>query len=77
MDKLENYVLTWNIRGGAWERDWTEHPGRLRPAVWTTGSRAQLTALNELRARAIAPFSALREALKGENPRIRLRARAV
>ena len=26
VDKLENYVLTWNIRGGAWERDWTEHP---------------------------------------------------
>ena len=26
VDQLENYVLTWNIRGGAWERDWTEHP---------------------------------------------------
>ena len=26
VDRLENYVLTWNIRGGAWERDWTEHP---------------------------------------------------
>ena len=67
VDKLENYVLTWNIRGGAWERDWTEHPdGYGLP--FDDRSRAQLTELNELRARAIAPFSALREALKGENP---------
>ena len=66
VDKLENYVLTWNIRGGAWERDWTEHPdGYGLP--FDDRSRAQLTELNELRARAIAPFSALREALKGEN----------
>lgn len=67
VDKLENYVLTWNIRGGAWERDWTEHPdGYGLP--FDDRSRAQLTELNELRAKAIAPFSALREALKGENP---------
>lgn len=67
VDKLENYVLTWNIRGGAWERAWTEHPdGYGLP--FDDRSRAQLTELNELRARAIAPFSALREALKGENP---------
>ena len=67
VDKLENYVLTWNIRGGAWERAWTEHPdGYGLP--FDDRSRAQLTELNELRARAIAPFSALREALKGEKP---------
>ena len=67
VDKLENYVLTWNIRGGAWERDWIEHPdGYGLP--FDDRSRAQLAELNELRARAIAPFSALREALKGENP---------
>ena len=67
VDRLENYVLTWNIRGGAWERDWTEHPdGYGLP--FDDRSRAQLNELNELRARAIAPFSALREALKGENP---------
>ena len=67
VDRLENYALTWNIRGGAWERDWTEHPdGYGLP--FDDRSRAQLTELNELRARAIAPFSALREALKGENP---------
>lgn len=67
VDRLENYVLTWNIRGGAWERDWTEHPdGYGLP--FDDRSRAELAGLNELRARAIAPFSALREALKGENP---------
>ena len=33
VDKLENYVLTWNIRGGAWERGLDRASGRLRPAV--------------------------------------------
>ncbi len=67
VDRLENYVLIWNIRGGAWERDWTEHPdGYGLP--FDDRSRAELAGLNELRARVIAPFSALREALKGENP---------
>ena len=67
VDQLENYVLTWNIRGGAWEHDWTEHPDGYGLAL-DDRARAQLAALNELRARAIAPFSALREALMGEPP---------
>ena len=67
VDQLENYVLTWNIRGGAWERDWTEHPDGYGLAL-DDRARAQLAALNELRARAIAPFAALREALMGEPP---------
>ena len=65
VDRLENYVLTWNIRGGAWERDWTEHPDGYGLPV-DAAARTQLDALNALRARAIAPFSALREQLRGE-----------
>ena len=66
-DKLENYALTWNIRGGAWEREWTEHPdGYGQP--FDDRARAQLAELNALRARLIGPFSALRERLKGEQP---------
>ena len=67
IDKLENYVLTWNIRGGAWEREWTEHPDGYGLPI-DENAKAQLAELNTLRKRAIAPFSALREALAGEQP---------
>ncbi|MDO5141413.1 MAG: PD-(D/E)XK nuclease family protein [Eubacteriales bacterium] len=67
VDQLENYVLTWRIRGGAWERDWTEHPDGYGLPV-DDRVRAQLDALNALRARAIAPFAALRAALSGSPP---------
>ena len=67
IDKLENYVLTWNIRGGAWEREWTEHPDGYGLSI-DENAKVQLAELNTLRKRAIAPFSALREALAGEQP---------
>lgn len=67
VDRLENYVLTWNIRGGAWERDWTEHPDGYGLPM-DEHVRVVLSELNALRARAIAPFTDLRERLKGENP---------
>ena len=67
VDRLENYVLTWNIRGGAWERDWSEHPDGYGLPI-DERVRAVLDGLNALRARAIAPFADLREHLKGENP---------
>jgi len=63
IDRLENYVLTWNIRGGAWQREWTEHPdgyGR----QWQETDRAYLEQLNALRQKTIAPFVKLREKLK-------------
>ncbi len=63
IDRLENYVLTWRIRGGAWEREWTGHPAGYGIPFDET-SRAELEALNRLRTRAIAPFAALRASLK-------------
>ena len=45
IDKLENYVLTWNIRGGAWEREWTEHPDGYGLSI-DENARAQLAELN-------------------------------
>ena len=62
-DRLENYAFTWQIRGGAWEREWTEHPGGYG-AQWDDVSREELAALNDLRIRAITPFGELREQLK-------------
>lgn len=67
IDKLENYVLTWNIRGSAWEHPWVEHPDGYGLRI-DEAARAQLDELNALREKAIAPFSALREALAGEKP---------
>lgn len=63
VDRLENYVLTWRVRGGAWERDWTGHPAGYG-APFDEDAKAELESLNRLRARAIAPFAALRGALK-------------
>lgn len=66
-DLLENYVLTWNIRGGAWERGWIEHPdGYGLP--FDDMSRVRLNELNAVREKAVRPFSALRARLRGENP---------
>ncbi len=63
IDRLENYVLTWRVRGGAWEREWTGHPSGYG-IPFNDASRAELESLNELRASAITPFVSLREALK-------------
>ena len=73
IDRLENYAITWKIHGAAWERDWVEHPDGYGIPV-DEAAQAQLDALNELRARAIAPFAALRERLKGEQPSAMRRA---
>ena len=67
IDRLENYAITWKIHGAAWERDWVEHPDGYGIPV-DEAAQMQLDELNELRARAIAPFAALRERLKGEQP---------
>ena len=60
-DALENYVLTWDIKGGQWtrERPWDMHPdgyGR----TFTDEECAQVDALDALRRRIIAPLEALR-----------------
>lgn len=64
-DRLENYVLTWTIRGRAWERDWTQHPEGYGLPI-DDAVKIELGTLNELRARTIAPFAALRARLHGE-----------
>ena len=56
-DRLENYVLTWSLRGTAWTREepWRQHPdgydGRSTPE-----SEARLAALDELRRRVAGPL---------------------
>lgn len=67
IDMLENYVLTWGVRGRAWEQNWEEHPDGYGSKI-DDNARKRLNELNHIRERAIAPFLSLREALKGERP---------
>lgn len=62
VDRLENYVLRWEIRGSQWSRkaEWNWHPeGYSRK--WTAEERAQVAELDELRRRIITPLETLRK----------------
>lgn len=54
-DKLESYVLLWNIQGKKWQTDWTLHPDGLVDA-WTQENIAYLEELNQYRKIAIDPL---------------------
>lgn len=60
-DLLENYVLTWEIRGGTWMRakPWNMHPEGYGKTL-ESEHEALLTHLDELRRRVIAPLEKLR-----------------
>lgn len=61
-DVLENYVLTWNIKGSRWTgaKDWDMHPAGYGTAM-TAQDQALLRRLNELRRRVTAPLESLRK----------------
>lgn len=61
-DVLENYVLTWNIRGSRWTaaKDWQMHP-RGYAQEFTPADTALLERVNELRRRVTEPLEALRK----------------
>ncbi len=61
-DLLENYALTWNLRGNRWteKRDWTMHPGGYGIS-FKEEDQALLDRLNELRRRIVAPLEVLRK----------------
>lgn len=62
IDRLENYALTWRIRGGAWKADFTGHPDGYGQQM-DEAARQALDELNALRRRAAAPFAALADGL--------------
>ncbi len=63
LDRLENYVILWNIRGSAWKRPFRQHPeGYDRPE--TEELAALLVQLNEQRAAIMEPLQALESALR-------------
>ncbi len=62
-DRLENYVITWDIKGGRWsaEKPWHMHPGGYGQ-TFTERDEAEVAALDALRRRIIAPLEKLRRA---------------
>ena len=61
-DELENYVLTWSLRGTAWTREapWRQHPDGFGGKV-TESSEAALERIDALRRRVAAPLEHLRQ----------------
>ena len=59
-DLVENYAVTWGIRGKRWLEEWTNHPGGLQ-AEWRDADRELLARLNEARALAATPLADLRD----------------
>ena len=56
-DELENYVLLWRLRGGAWRRtgDWRQHPDGYG-GVYDEKTEERLNRINALRRRTAAPL---------------------
>ncbi len=63
-DKLENYAITWGIRGEKWNRPFTLHPAGLG-GQWDEESENALLKLNEAREAGIAPLVRLRAGIRG------------
>lgn len=62
-DRLENYVITWGIRGNMFLKLWDRHPGGLGK-VWDDTSTRTLIELNEARELAIGPLEKLQRQFK-------------
>lgn len=64
-DRLENYVLTWDIHGSMWwkDADWTANPDGYG-APWGQEQTESLAEINALRRRVRGPLSALKDGLK-------------
>ncbi len=62
-DLVENYAILWGIRGGLWQKEWTQHPDGLGE-IWTEDAKNRLDRLNAARKRALAPLFALEKGLK-------------
>ncbi len=59
-DLLENYVITWGIRGNGWAKEWVRHPDGLS-APWTPFDENRLKQLNAARKLAMEPLFGLQK----------------
>ncbi len=59
-DLVENYAITWGIRGSGWAREWVRHPEGLS-AQWTEFDRRRLERLNQARMDGVVPLLKLQQ----------------
>ncbi len=62
VDRLENYVLKWELRGSAWtqKKAWDKHPEGY-VTQWREGQRRQVEGLDALRRKVAEPLEELRQ----------------
>lgn len=73
-DLVENYAITWGIRGARWQQEWTLHPDGLGEE-WTEEAKQRLADLNRARSLAIEPLARLRQGFRdAENLASQVRA---
>ncbi len=65
-DRLETYVLLWDISGTLWKKPWTLHPRGLGQS-WQAQDQSLLAALNEMRRRCMEPLLSLAQGLAAES----------
>ncbi len=58
-DRMENYIITWGVRGNAFLRPWVNHPDGLS-GRWNEKSQTEIQLLDQARERAITPLERLR-----------------
>ncbi len=63
-DHVENYAVTWGIRGKYWHENWKNHPDGLGQ-LWTAETDDRLRRLNECRELAMSPLLRLRKGFDG------------
>jgi len=68
---LENYVITWKIRGSQWQREWVMPPSGYNSAARSVNKqdadKMQLKHINDLRKVIIKPLNILQGRIKGES----------
>ena len=62
-DQLENYAITWGIRGSKWTQSWIGHPDGLS-GQWDDAARQTLAWLNEVRNQVIAPLQRMQNGFR-------------
>ncbi len=62
-DLMENYVITWGIRGDRWQKDWESHPDGLS-GVWTEEIDVRLEQMNGARKIAVEPLMRLEKGFR-------------
>ena len=62
-DLVENYAITWGIRGKLWHELWSKHPGGLSEK-WTESTDRRLERLNDAREKTMRPLQHLHQGFR-------------